>query len=79
MVLSPYFKMREELVLGLLDKFPDHPTRTLARILYRDNPSFFKDFEDARDVIRYRRGQRGAKLRTLISTKNKKYVREQSI
>jgi len=75
--MTPYLKMREEIVLSLLDRFPDHPTRSLAIILYRDNPELFRDFEDARNVIRYRRGQSGDKNR--LSTKNSKYVKGKSI
>ena len=71
--MTAYRELRTKLVLGLLDKFPDTPSRTIARICYRDNPELFKDEDDVRRIIRYYRGASGVKNRQQL--KNKKYVR----
>ena len=42
-----------------LEKYSDLPTRTLARMVYRDNPHIFTSEEDVRWVIRYYRGAAG--------------------
>ena len=76
--MTPYQELRTKTVLGLLDKFPNTPSRTLARICYRDNPELYKDEDDVRLIIRRYRGSNGEKNRKKL--KNKKYVRqEQSI
>jgi len=76
--MTPYSALRVKTVLGLLDKFPNTPSRTLARICYRDNPELYRDEDDVRVIIRYYRGSSGEKNRK--SLKNRKYVRqEQSI
>ena len=71
--MTPYQELRTKTVLGLLDKFPNTPSRTLARICYRDNPELFNGEDDARLKIRYYRGASGDKNRKKL--KNKKYVR----
>ena len=73
--MTPYQALRTKIVLGLLDKFPNTPSRTLARICYRDYPELFNDEDDVRAKIRYYRGAIGVKNREQL--KNKKYVREQ--
>ena len=70
-----YLQLKEKAVLDLLDKFPDHPSHTLSKILYRDNPLLFRDVEAARNAIRYRRGANGVMHRKCL--KDKKYVRQQ--
>lgn len=70
----PYLVIKRKVVFDLLDKFPDAPTRTLARILYKDNTCFFKDYEDARLIIRRYRGQNGASNRKDITFR--KYFKE---
>lgn len=39
--------------------FPNTPTLTLAKKLYNEHPTVFKNVEDARTKLRYRRGQTG--------------------
>ena len=41
------------------NKFPNTPTLTLARKIYSENNKVFKDVEDARNSLRYTRGQQG--------------------
>lgn len=45
------------------DRFPGTPTLTLARKMYKENDLLFKDLDDARNIIRYVRGQHGEKSR----------------
>lgn len=73
--MTPYQALRTKTVLGLLDKFPETPSRTIARICYRDNPELFRDEDDVRCIIRYYRGAMGVRNRQQL--KDKKYVRKQ--
>lgn len=56
---TPYYDLKRKAVLDLLEKFPDTGSRTIAKILKRDNPEIFRDIEDARGFIRRYRGQSG--------------------
>jgi hypothetical protein len=56
---SEYSKIRRRVVLEYLEKYPQTPSRTIARIIVRDNPGLFSDLEDARGLIRMFRGQSG--------------------
>ena len=58
-----------EVVISYLKKFPDVPTLTLAKKIYKENSLLFKDLEQCRGVIRYYRGQRGSRNRELIKEK----------
>lgn len=44
-------------------RFPDSPTLTLARKLYKENPKLYKNVEHCRDFIRTVRGLKGDRLR----------------
>lgn len=48
-------------------KFPKPPTLSLARKMYNENISVFKDLEDARKSIRYIEGKAGAKNRRSVT------------
>lgn len=72
-MIPAYRNIRFGLVRELLEKYPDSPTLTLARMLYRDNPAFFDSVESARNIIRYHRGAKGEKARNRL--KSKKYVK----
>jgi hypothetical protein len=61
--MTPYQIERRKVIIKYLDKFPDAPTRLLARILVRDEPEYFKDIEYARDILRVYRGQQGPRGR----------------
>jgi predicted phosphodiesterase len=50
-------------VLSYLDKYPDTPSLTLAKIIAREHPVDFPAAESARNVIRYYRGYTGEKNR----------------
>jgi predicted phosphodiesterase len=53
----------------LLEKFPDVATMTLAKKAYKDQPKLFISLENARNLIRYRRGQSGSKHRKRLIDK----------
>jgi len=48
-----------EIVIDYCTRFQDVPSNTLAKKLLKDYPDFFKDVEDCRSKIRYRRGSNG--------------------
>jgi predicted phosphodiesterase len=58
-----------EVVTDYLARFPRTSTKTLAGMIYRDNPQLFKDIEHARIRIRYYRGAQGRKMRKEITSK----------
>ena len=59
---SPY-TFKKEIADKLLDKYPEAPTKTLARIAYRDNPSVWPNLDAARSYFRVQRGANGVKMR----------------
>ena len=63
---SPYQSLRRNAVLDALAKFSEAPSKTIARMLKRDNPELFKDIEDARNLIRIYRGKSGKRLRERV-------------
>lgn len=63
-----------EVTKEALGRFPDTPTKTLARKLYKENPSVFKELEFARRAVRYYRGKSGKKDRLKVT--DKKHFRE---
>lgn len=65
---------REDVLEDALSKFPDAPTLTLAKKIYKEYPELFSSIETARSAIRYRRGNNGSHHRNGI--KDKKHVRE---
>ena len=71
--MTDYLLLKRKIILDLLEKFPDIASKTLAKIARRDNPKFFKDIEDARNVIRRYRGTKGKYTRETI--KNQKYYK----
>lgn len=60
---SPYHELKRKVTLEALERFPDTPSKTIARILKRDNPELFKDIEDARSKVRLYRGCHGKEHR----------------
>lgn len=67
---------RNQLAANLLDRFSDAPSRTLARILYRENLELFPNAEAARSTIRRVRGAIGKQHRKKIAKRYKPYRRE---
>jgi len=52
-----------QIAVDTLKQFPQTPTRTLARMIHKDNPKVFRTIEHARKVLRDYRGASGDKTR----------------
>ena len=61
-----YRELKRKSILEYLEKFPETPSKTLARMLKRDHSALFKDVEEARSSIRIYRGQHGSKFREKV-------------
>jgi predicted phosphodiesterase len=59
--MSRKISTKGTLVLQYLDAYPNTPTNTIARFMYKQNKVAFKNKEDARDMLRYYRGKHGKK------------------
>ena len=57
-----------EIVLEYLEKFPEAPSKTLARKIYSEN-NFLKSFESVYGKVRYYRGQYGVQHRKDLKDK----------
>jgi predicted phosphodiesterase len=62
-----------EAITGMLDKFGNAPSRTIALAAYKKYPDLFKSVEHARSVVRYYRGAMGKKAAKRLSSD--KYLR----
>lgn len=60
--------LQGEIVKETLRKYPDTPTLTLAKKIYRENSKLFNSIDTVRNRIRYYRGQLGKKKRTEIAS-----------
>nr|BAR33754.1 Predicted phosphoesterase (COG0622) [uncultured Mediterranean phage uvMED] len=65
---------KDELLNNVLSEFPDAPTLTLAKKIYKEYPELFSTLENCRSAIRYRRGNNGEDKRQNL--KDKKHVRK---
>ena len=73
-MMTEYRKIRQKILFTYLDKYPDTATRQITRMVCRDNPLIFIDFEETRSMIRYYRGADGKTNRNKnLSTK--KYMK----
>jgi len=68
------FKPNTKIVLEHLEKFPNSPSKTLARKIYEENTAFFDNFDAVYDRVRYYRGQTGNNARKRLA--NKKFTQE---
>jgi len=59
-------------------KFPDMPTKKLARIMYADNNLSFTDEEGARSSLRYIEGKNGNTHRLKGTIKNSEFLKEEA-
>jgi hypothetical protein len=50
----------QEVVADLLRRFPDHGSKTIARIAYKEHPECFANLEAARQTTQRSRGRRGS-------------------
>jgi|ETNvirnome_6_100_1030635.scaffolds.fasta_scaffold01475_10 predicted phosphodiesterase len=55
--------LRSEIVIDALKRFPDAPSLTLAKKIYKENKNIFKDVDSVRSIVRRFRGQKGANQR----------------
>lgn len=61
--------IKGDIVTEYLAEFPTYPSLTLAKKIYKDNPSVFSTLSNARSVIRYHRGQYGRASRKKATNK----------
>ena len=55
--------IKGDIVTEYLAEFPDSPSLTLAKKIFKENPAVFTNISNARSVIRYHRGQNGEAAR----------------
>lgn len=67
------------IVQAMLDKHPELPSLTLAKMIFKDHAMDFKNAEDARSMIRAYRGARGEKNRKLNLGGRKHYREDKPI
>jgi len=60
--------VKNEIVRGYLKLYPDTPSLTLSKLIYKKEPSAFSNIENVRQIIRYLRGQRGSALKKNIAS-----------
>lgn len=71
--MDNYIETKANIINSLLEKYPENGSSTLAKLAYKENPHIFKNAEDARGMIRYRRGTSGKQKRKVL--KNKKHMK----
>lgn len=67
-----FWEIRRTKVIEVLDRFPNYPNWTIAKVLYSEAPELFNSVEHARGVLRYLRGVSGDTNRKRL--KDKSYV-----
>ena len=73
-------KKNTEIVFEYLEKFPEAPSKTLARKIYAENTAFFNSFEVTYSRVRYYRGQLGKRQRNIMNNNvNNKFIKELKI
>lgn len=66
-----------EIVFEYLEKYPEAPSKTLARKIYTENQAFFTCLEQVYLRVRYYRGQSGKKLRERMNrSSNNRFMKE---
>lgn len=66
--------LRVQTIESYEEKFPNLPTLTLAKVIYKENNVLFHSIEDARAALRFQRGQIGEKQRATRSKQEGKPV-----
>lgn len=61
--------LKGEVVREYLNKFPDTPSLTLAKLIYKENNKLFKNIESVRTTLRYYRGSSGVISRKRIENR----------
>lgn len=62
--------IKREVVLEYINKFPNSSKKSLANLIYKENPELFINAENARTIIRYYTGTNGDKAREKILSSN---------
>jgi len=62
--------IKAKCVRKYLERFPDTPTLTIAKKIYKENIELFTDVDNARSIVKYYRGQNGENKRKSITTKD---------
>lgn len=62
-------KENTKIVLEYLEKFPNSPSKAIARKIYDENTGFFTNLEQVYVRVRYYRGQMGGTKRRVLKTK----------
>jgi len=62
--------LKGELAFEVIKRFPNSPSLTLAKKLFKENPEVYTSEEDARNIIRYYRGAIGRKSREELKDKS---------
>lgn len=70
-------KITGEIIIPYLERFPDMPSLTLSKKIYKENKTSFTSVESVRASIRRYRGQLGDWHRK--AAKNKKYFKEEGV
>lgn len=61
---------KADIIKEYLNKFPDLPSLTLAKVIYKDHSALFMSIEDVRSNIRYYRGTSGSRNKKRMSVKS---------
>lgn len=67
-------KETTKIILEYLEKFPNSPSKTLAKKIYSENGGYFEKFENVYTTVRYYRGQIGKYHRERLN--NKEFQKE---
>jgi predicted phosphodiesterase len=66
---------KSEIIKKYLDKYPNLPNKTIAKLIYKENKLLFKNIESIRSLIRYYKGSYG--IKNLKELKTTKYLSEE--
>jgi len=66
---------RRKIVVSYLDKFPNTSTHCITRMIYKDHPEYFNNYEQVRSIVRLYRGASGTMNR--ITVKFNKYYKHE--
>ena len=61
---------KSEIAREFIARFPDVENRTLARLMFKEQPKVFTTLENARNTVRHVRGASGAKQKRHIADKS---------
>jgi len=68
--MKAFHDLKKGIADVLLSRFPNAPTKTLARMAYKENPALWTDLDVARKYFRYKRGACGTRERRRTADKS---------